>query len=120
MGTTVVEYEASFTNLVEYAPHLVAIDEMRAHRFKDGQRHEIKRAIRPLVLPTFVEVLDRAIIVEQDETKRKIYFDSKRKQNFNNEGMSGQKKQKPDVNSKNQGKNLKGQVPMCLKCGKYH
>ncbi|GFZ00933.1 hypothetical protein Acr_14g0005680 [Actinidia rufa] len=64
MGTTIAEYEASFTNLL---------------------------------------MLDRAIIVEQDETERKNYFDSKRKKNFNNEGMSGQKKQKPDVNSKNQG-----------------
>ncbi|XP_057459270.1 uncharacterized protein LOC130749931, partial [Actinidia eriantha] len=120
MGSTIAEYEASFTNLAEYAPHLVATDEMRARRFEDGLRHEIKRAIRPLVLPTYAQVLDRAIIVEQDETERKIYFDSKRKKNFNNEGTSGQKKHKPDVNSKNQGKNPSGQVPMCSKCGKYH
>ncbi|XP_057468155.1 uncharacterized protein LOC130757418 [Actinidia eriantha] len=120
MGSTIAEYEASFTNLAEYAPHLVATDEMRARRFEDGPRHEIKRAIRPLVLPTYAQVLDRAIIVEQDETERKIYFDSKRKKNFNNEGTSGQKKHKPDVNSKNQGKNPSGQVPMCSKCGKYH
>ncbi|GFY97647.1 hypothetical protein Acr_12g0001880 [Actinidia rufa] len=120
MGTTIAEYEASFTNLAEYAPHLVATDEMRARRFEDGLRHEIKRVIRPLVLPTYAQVLDRAIIVEQDETERKNYFDSKRKKNFNNEGMSGQKKQKPDVNSKNQGNNPSGQVPMCSKCGKYH
>ena len=55
-------------------------------------RHEIRRAIRPLVLPTYVDVLDKAIIVEQDETKRKKYFDSKRRQNFVFEGISGQKK----------------------------
>ncbi|GFS36993.1 hypothetical protein Acr_00g0049100 [Actinidia rufa] len=79
MGTTIAEYEASFTNLAEYAPHLVATDEMRARRFEDGLRHEIKRVIRPLVLPTYAQVLDRAIIVEQDETERKNYFDSKRK-----------------------------------------
>ena len=120
MGATVAEYEASFTNLSEYAPHLVATDEMRARRFEDGLRYEIKRAIRPLVLPTYAEVLDRAIIVEQDETERKIYFDNKRKQNFNKEGTSGQKKHKSHVNLKNQGKNPRGQVPTCPKCGKYH
>ncbi|GFS30298.1 hypothetical protein Acr_00g0011230 [Actinidia rufa] len=66
-GKPIAEYEAAFTNLAEYAPHLVATDEMRARRFEDGLRYEIKRVIRPLVLPTYADVLDRAIIVEQDE-----------------------------------------------------
>ena len=92
MRATVTKYEASFTNLVEYAPHLVATNEIRAWRFEEGLRYEIKRVTRPLVLPTYAEVLDRAIIVEQDKTENKIYFDIKRKQNFNNEGTSGQKK----------------------------
>ncbi|GFZ14170.1 hypothetical protein Acr_24g0003600 [Actinidia rufa] len=94
-------------NLAEYAPHLVATDEMRARRFENGLRHEIRRAIRPLVLPTYAEVVDRAIIVEQDEIERKKYFDSKRRQNFGTEGTSGQKKQKPEMKSRN---NPKGQV----------
>ncbi|XP_057485851.1 uncharacterized protein LOC130772128 [Actinidia eriantha] len=59
LGTTIVDYEGSFTNLAEYAPYLVATDEMRARKFEDGLRHEIRRAIRPLVLPTYAEVLDR-------------------------------------------------------------
>ncbi|XP_057495674.1 uncharacterized protein LOC130780671 [Actinidia eriantha] len=92
LGTTVADYEGSFTNLAEYAPHLVATDEMRARRFEDGLRHEIRRAIRPLVLPTYADVLDRAIIVEQDEIEREKDFDSKRRQNFGAEGTSGQKK----------------------------
>ncbi|GFY97793.1 hypothetical protein Acr_12g0003340 [Actinidia rufa] len=32
-GKTITNYEAAFTNLAEYAPHLVATDEMRARRF---------------------------------------------------------------------------------------
>ncbi|GFS42030.1 hypothetical protein Acr_00g0077810 [Actinidia rufa] len=59
-----------------------ATDEMRARRFKEGLRHEIRKAIRPLVLPTYADVLDKAIIVEQDETERKKYFDNKRRQNL--------------------------------------
>ncbi|GFY80698.1 hypothetical protein Acr_01g0005070 [Actinidia rufa] len=43
-GKTIVEYETAFTNLAEYAPHLIATDEMRARRFEDGLRYEIKRA----------------------------------------------------------------------------
>ncbi|GFZ04224.1 hypothetical protein Acr_16g0008480 [Actinidia rufa] len=68
------------------------------------------RFIRPLVLPTYAEVLDRAIIVEQDEIERNKYFDSKRRQNFGGEGTSGQKKQKPEMKSRNFGNNPKGQV----------
>ncbi|GFZ18350.1 hypothetical protein Acr_27g0000890 [Actinidia rufa] len=120
LGTTIADYEGSFTNLAEYAPHLVATDEMRARRFEDGLRHEIKRVIRPLVLPTYAEVLDRTIIVEQDEIERKKYFDSKRRQNFGAEGTSGQKKQKPEMKSRNFGNNPKGQVQVCQKCGRYH
>ncbi|GFZ12732.1 hypothetical protein Acr_23g0011170 [Actinidia rufa] len=120
LGTTIADYEGSFTNLAEYAPHLVATDEMRARRFEDGLRHKIKRVIRPLVLPTYTEVLDRAIIVEQDEIERKKYFDSKRRQNFGGKGTSGQKKQKPEMKSRNFGNNPKGQVQVCQKCGRYH
>ncbi|GFY97798.1 hypothetical protein Acr_12g0003390 [Actinidia rufa] len=115
-GKPIAEYEAAFTNLAEYAPHLVATDEMRARRFEDGLRYEIKRVIRPLVLPTYADVLDRAIIVEQDEMEKRKYFDSKKRQNFNNEGPSGQKKQKPESNWRNQ----RGQIPKCLTCGKNH
>ncbi|GFZ15864.1 hypothetical protein Acr_25g0002730 [Actinidia rufa] len=101
IGKPIAEYEAAFTNLAEYAPHLVATDEMRARRFEDGLRYEIKRVIRPLVLPTYADVLDRAIIVEQDEMEKRKYFDSKKRQNFNNEGPSGQKRQKPESNWRN-------------------
>ncbi|GFY88930.1 hypothetical protein Acr_06g0008700 [Actinidia rufa] len=85
LGMTIADYEGSFTNLAEYAPHLVATDEMRARRFEDGLRHEIKRVIRPLVLPTYAE-----------------------------------KKQKPEMKSRNFGNNPKGQVQVCQKCGRYH
>ncbi|GFY85818.1 hypothetical protein Acr_04g0005560 [Actinidia rufa] len=112
-GKPIAEYEAAFTNLAEYVPHLVATDEMRARRFEDGLRYEIKRVIRPLVLPTYADVLDRAIIVEQDEMEEEKYFDSKKRQNFNNEGPSGQKKQKPESNWRNQ----RGQIPKCLTLG---
>ncbi|GFY85287.1 hypothetical protein Acr_04g0000250 [Actinidia rufa] len=90
LKTTIADYEGSFTNLAEYAPHLVATDEMRARRFEDGLRHEIKRVIRPLVLPTYAE------------------------------GTSGHKKQKLEMKLRNFGNNPKGQVQVCQKCGRYH
>ncbi|GFS32073.1 hypothetical protein Acr_00g0020670 [Actinidia rufa] len=115
-GKPIAEYEAAFTNLAEYAPHLVAIDEMRARRFKDGLRYEIKRVIWPLVLPTYADVPDRAIIVEQDKLEKRKYFDNKKRQNFNNEGPSGQKRQKPESNWRNQ----REKMLKCPTCGKNH
>ncbi|GFZ12737.1 hypothetical protein Acr_23g0011220 [Actinidia rufa] len=115
-GKPIAEYEAAFTNLAEYAPHLVTTDEMRARRFEDGLRYEIKRVIRPLVLPTYADVLDHAIIVEQDEMENRKYFDSKKRQNFNNEGPSGQKRKKPESNWRNQS----GQILKCPTYGKNH
>ena len=61
---TIAEYKASFTNLAKYAPHLVATNETRARRFEDELQYKIKRTIRPLVLPTYADVLDHAIIVK--------------------------------------------------------
>ena len=62
-----MEYEETFTNLANYAPHLFSTYKMRARQFKDGLKYEIKRVIRPLVLQMYANVLDRAIIVEHDE-----------------------------------------------------
>ena len=75
---TTTEYEASFTNLAEYAPHLVSTNEIRPRRFEDGLRYEIKRVIQPIVLPTYADVLDHAIIIEHDEMEKRKYFDNKK------------------------------------------
>ena len=50
---------------------MVATNEMRTRIFEDGLKYEIKRVIQPLVLPTYADVLDRTIIVEQDEMEKK-------------------------------------------------
>ena len=47
---TVAEYDAEFTNLAEYAPYLISNDEMKAHRFEDGLKPEVRKIIRPLIL----------------------------------------------------------------------
>ena len=79
MGMIIAEYEVVFTNLIEYASHLVSTNEMRARRFEYGLKSEIKMVTRPLVLPTYADVLDHTIIVEQDETKKRKYFENKRR-----------------------------------------
>ncbi|GFZ10848.1 hypothetical protein Acr_22g0002460 [Actinidia rufa] len=120
MGKTVAEYKEAFTNLAEYAPHLVSMDQIKARRFENGLDYEMKRVMRPLVLPTYADVLYRAIIVEWDKIEKRKYFDNKRRQNFNNNGSSGQKKQKSASNRRSQGRNARGQVLTFLTCGKNH
>ncbi|GFZ04260.1 hypothetical protein Acr_16g0008840 [Actinidia rufa] len=93
----VADYERPFTNLAEYAPHLVATDEMRARRFEDGLRHEIRRAIRPLVLSTYADVLDKAIIVEQDEIEMKNTLIARGDRILGPREQVDRKKQKPEL-----------------------
>ena len=59
-----MEYEEAFTNLAEYVPYLVVTNKIRERIFEDGLKYKIKRVICPLVLPTYADVLDHAIIVE--------------------------------------------------------
>ena len=77
-GKIVAKYEGAFPNLVEYAPHLVAMNEMRVRRFENELKYEIKRVIRPLVLSTYADVLARIIILEQEKMEKRKYFDNKR------------------------------------------
>ena len=92
---------------------------MRARHFEEGLQYEIKRVVRPMVLPTYAEVLDRVIIVEQDEEDRKRYQDHKRCQNFQNEGSSRQKQYKVRPSGRNDG-NQRKPVPTCPTCRKNH
>ena len=57
--TTITEYEVSFINLVEYSPHLVTTNVVRARRFENGLRYMSKRVIRPLILPDVWEESSR-------------------------------------------------------------
>ena len=58
---TIEKYKIAFANLEEYAPHLVTTDEIRARWFEEELWYETKRVVRPIVLPTYVEVMDRVI-----------------------------------------------------------
>ncbi|GFY92495.1 hypothetical protein Acr_08g0008910 [Actinidia rufa] len=109
--------ETAFANLAEYALHLVATNKMRANGLKRDCGTKSKRVVRPMVLPTYAKVLDRAIIVEQDE-ERKRYQDHKRCHNFQNEGSSRQKQYKMGQSEKSNEGNHKSPVPTCPTCEK--
>ncbi|XP_028113512.1 uncharacterized protein LOC114311582 [Camellia sinensis] len=61
---SVAEYEAKFTELAIFAPHMVDTDYKKAHKFESGLDLDILDRVGVLNLPTYVNVLDRAFIAE--------------------------------------------------------
>ncbi|XP_028063891.1 uncharacterized protein LOC114267097 [Camellia sinensis] len=58
----VAEYEAKFTELARFAPHMVDTDYKKARHFQGGLRNDILDKVDALKLETYIDVLDRAII----------------------------------------------------------
>ncbi|XP_028106719.1 uncharacterized protein LOC114305792 [Camellia sinensis] len=61
---TVAKYEAQFAELARFAPHMVDTDYKKARKFEGGLRTAILDQINVLKLPTYVDVLERAVIAE--------------------------------------------------------
>mgnify|MGYP003702931319 CR=1 FL=1 len=61
---TVAEYEAKFTELARFSPHVVDTDYKKARHFERGLRDDILEKVNVLKLETYIEVLDQAIISE--------------------------------------------------------
>ncbi|XP_028097058.1 uncharacterized protein LOC114296928 [Camellia sinensis] len=68
---SVAEYEAKFTKLAHYAPHMVDTDYKKDRKFEGGLNVEILDRINVLKLLEYVDVLNRAIIVEANITALK-------------------------------------------------
>lgn len=61
---SVAEYEAKFTELAKFAPHMVDTNYKKAHKFKGGLDLDILDQVRVLNLPTYLNVMDRALMAE--------------------------------------------------------
>ncbi|XP_028076107.1 uncharacterized protein LOC114278282 [Camellia sinensis] len=61
---TVAEYEAQFAELAQFAPHMVDTDYKKARKFQGGLWSAILDKVNMLKLPTYVDVLERAVIAE--------------------------------------------------------
>ncbi|XP_028071222.1 uncharacterized protein LOC114273622 [Camellia sinensis] len=65
---TVAEYEAQFAELAQFAPHMVDTDYKKARKFEGGLRGAILDRVNMLKLPTYVDVLEMAVIAEGNIT----------------------------------------------------
>ena len=63
---SVAEYETKFIELARYAPHMVDTDYKKARKFEGGLNVAILDRISVFKLPTYVGVLDRALMAESN------------------------------------------------------
>uniref|UniRef100_A0A2N9IMJ0 RNA-directed DNA polymerase n=1 Tax=Fagus sylvatica TaxID=28930 RepID=A0A2N9IMJ0_FAGSY len=63
---TVTQYEARFTELVRYAPHIAVDGPSKCRRFLEGLRGDIRSRLIPLMLRDYHELVERAKVVERD------------------------------------------------------
>ncbi|XP_028108225.1 uncharacterized protein LOC114307064 [Camellia sinensis] len=118
---SIAEYEAQFTELAHFAPHMVDADYKKARQFVGGLRDPIVDKINVLKLPTYVDVLDRALIAERNVTNRKQNFEWKdKKQNFNKGTTSMSKKFKPGSSGNSGSSQSVNSTPACTTCEKKH
>ena len=76
---TVSQYEANFTELSRFAPHVVITDVLKAKKFECGLRLNIRSRIFILKLTSYNDVGDREIIAEKDSGKYNQVREGKRK-----------------------------------------
>ncbi|XP_028062422.1 uncharacterized protein LOC114265789 [Camellia sinensis] len=125
---TVAKYEAKFTELARYAPHMVDIEYKNARKFEGGLDVEVLDRVSVLKLEKYVDVLDRSIIAEADVAALKqvkapvIEWKGKRpgsnfKKHRNNFYTLLNKRQNTrSSTSSSQGTDK----PICPECGKRH
>lgn len=74
---TVTEYDDHFTKLSDFVQHINFNDAQMARHFERGLRSFIRDRIAILQLPTYIEVVNKALIVEKIEEDRKKGKDRK-------------------------------------------
>ena len=95
---TVAQYEAKFTELSRFSPQLIAIEEEKTLKFKDNLKPYLNNKISILKLGVYLEVVDRALIVEKDNEELHQYREQQRKRN-RSDGAHGNHVQKKSAPS---------------------
>ncbi|XP_058068413.1 uncharacterized protein LOC131217494 [Magnolia sinica] len=63
---TMAQYKAHFVELLRFASHLIADEDLKAQRFKLGLRGVLRSHAVAQKLPTYDEVVDLALVIEAD------------------------------------------------------
>ncbi|KAF7130156.1 hypothetical protein RHSIM_Rhsim10G0127900 [Rhododendron simsii] len=91
-GMTVAQYEAEFTSLAHYAPHLIPDENMKAHRFEGGLNPDLRKLVKLSKLATDAEVLDWSLMLENENAKNDHMSEPKKRKNEDHNTSNGQTK----------------------------
>ncbi|XP_028070461.1 uncharacterized protein LOC114272953 [Camellia sinensis] len=125
---SVAEYEAKFTELALYAPHMVDIDYKKARKFEGGLDVEVLDRINVLKLVKYVDVLDRATIAEANIATLKQAKTPVTEWKYKRQGFNFKKGRNNSNNSQNKRQNTGSShsssqgndIPICPEYKKRH
>ncbi|XP_028056247.1 uncharacterized protein LOC114260360 [Camellia sinensis] len=119
---TIAEYEAQFAELARFAPHMVDTDYKKERKFEGGLRTAILDQINVLKLPTYVDVLERAVIVEGNVAaqSRVSEWRGKRQNIQTSRGLVTPPSKKLNSGTSSTSASTSDSAPICSDCGKRH
>ncbi|XP_075515782.1 uncharacterized protein LOC142550594 [Primulina tabacum] len=124
---SMTEYIQQFEAGVQYVPYIAQDDTSKGEHFMRGLRSEIKRDVRMSKGSTYGEIVERALMAEQDEHDIDIDRQQRRQQYFQKSQGTGQGKKTDSKGARPEEPRSKGPPPRkeqdrppCPKCGKLH
>ncbi|XP_028097988.1 uncharacterized protein LOC114297723 [Camellia sinensis] len=123
---SIAEYEAKFTELAKFSPHMVDTDYKKAQKFERGLDLDIFDQVGVLKMPTYVEVLDRTLMAEATLATMKqakaptTEWRSKRPGTNFWKGRSFFTNKKQNIGSSSSSSQSSGSMLVCSECGKKH
>ena len=124
-GMTMEQYARRFIELGRFAPHLIATEEMRAERFQEGLRPDIRRMVVSLRISTFQGLVDVATLVERENNLCMGSPPGQKRRSFSGEGSSSGSPQKfvQRTGTRLQASSsvrMGGRMPVCGACNRAH
>ncbi|XP_028085586.1 uncharacterized protein LOC114286610 [Camellia sinensis] len=119
---TVAEYHAQFAELARFAPHMVDTDYKKAQKFEGGLWNAILDRVNMLKLPTYVDVLERAVIAKGNIAAQNWISEWKgKRQNIQlSKGSATPPNKKQNSGTSSTSTPTQDSTPVCSECGKKH
>ncbi|XP_075479314.1 uncharacterized protein LOC142520198 [Primulina tabacum] len=124
---SMAEYIQQFEAGVQYVPYIAQDDTSKGEHFMWGLHSEVKRDVRMSKFVTYGEIVERALMAEQDEQDIDRDRQQRRQQYFQRSQTTGQSKKTDSKGTRLEEPRGKGPPPRkeqdkppCPKCGKLH
>ncbi|XP_028083002.1 uncharacterized protein LOC114284293 [Camellia sinensis] len=117
---TIAEYEVQSTKLACFAPYMVDTDYKKARKFEGCLQDSILEKINILQVQKYVDVLDKAIIVEGNQANHNWYSDwkGKRQGSIVRKGSASSQSKKQNLGTSNTSGSTCDSSPTYPECGK--